>query len=1149
LSGQVNNDPDPSKVSSTDRTSWLAEASKQYAPILLAALGKRLGLPVTKSVLGAGIAKEAFDRAIDKFFQTRQPGASWVDAATKAASGTAFEIAEKLLGEKATAVATKLFGEQGASIGALVSADASQYIRSVRDKPGLFELAGAAKGHFLDALLAKLGMEQFGHNVKQAIEKLLRNGNYTKLETWTGFAKEATLGALRDKNQQALSFITGLEVQTEGKKDSTTTTDGPKDQVEAARTSIPDQPTRANKARQAFDASPVATMFFNHIGKDSPLTADQRTGLDGLIKLGIEKMGINSPDEKALAKARETLTPIFRSVASSASMPSTVTLQLLDALKQQYDSAASRATKPELKTAAELRSKRIETMIGYLSNLIVKIDKSRDMQQPGERVDPTEASEGLRKGIDQLMQLALVGLVGQALDKSHRADQFDVLSDKDLDKVETTMKALFLTFTAQSLEGGERGPDGQAAKGRFVVREDGTRVKERNPLETIKQLGMKDLKSLKYGSIADQVRLKVRMRAGVDESPAIAGIDKDPEASAKRVAAQLIDDAKGRIPPEKLDTLRAKLETELKAAFSKKSNTASSVTTAVYTRLAQVVSDEAPTPEALKAKEALEKADRAVKEADANLQAVTKQQQVALKPVNDKLAEIRRLEHPEQLLPAVMSKLKELLARRSDLEGKAKAAAEDVQRLRAQTPPDEANAASAQTKHDRLRERIAKLAEEINAAEGEIGALKLPVNAEAVAKAKSELAPIKVKSDAYLKEIFDLEKKLKEAKGALQVEQGKQKESIAQMIAPFLHQNGTQVFALSQAAEAVKDYENRLQSLKATMESNDRQSATFKEENASFANDADPKRKERVDRNNRLIARNDKENGEIKTLIPQVDKALEEARANLAKSKKESTETAMNALGALRDTILAPEKTKEKLQEEQGKFKKTLEEMFNPKKPEGTGDGAGGTEKPEGKGKDDGGAKGPKDAVKAEVAKIQLERAEACAAVLNDPALSIQDKIFLFMMLYASYSDREREAKLKELNDLDEKKAKWDRDKDAMEVTRSDRKKALDTAKEKAATLQTEVDQLRKTEPGSQKLAEKEKELNTANETVVKKGEAYDTAVNDYEKRQNEFDGSKNRETMFLELQRVSQWRDQIMQMARSLLEETNRLIERIWRS
>lgn len=72
----------------------------------------------------------------------------------------------------------------------------------------------------------------------------------------------------------------------------------------------------------------------------------------------------------------------------------------------------------------------------------------------------------------------------------------------------------------------------------------------------------------------------------------------------------------------------------------------------------------------------------------------------------------------------------------------------------------------------------------------------------------------------------------------------------------------------------------------------------------------------------------------------------------------------------------------------------------------------------------------PSDAVNPEQLTIQQRRAVKCGEILADPALTIEDKIFLFMMWFVAFSDEEREKKLQELVQMDRKTANLQEAKD-----------------------------------------------------------------------------------------------------------------------
>lgn len=179
---------------------------------------------------------------------------------------------------------------------------------------------------------------------------------------------------------------------------------------------------------------------------------------------------------------------------------------------------------------------------------------------------------------------------------------------------------------------------------------------------------------------------------------------------------------------------------------------------------------------------------------------------------------------------------------------------------------------------------------------------------------------------------------------------------------------------------------------------------------------------------------------------------------------------------------------------------------------------------------------------------LARRRAYECSLVLNDPSLSVQDKVFMFMMIYAAYSDLEREDKLRELTQLDERQASWDekrsklqkiRDESLNQVQRNTSR--VETANERVKELEGKPGSERDLEAARRELAEAQKALTTANEESIR-------ASNEYLSAEKEYAAPKNREVIMMEIDRLTKFREQIMQMARSIIDDANRLIERIFR-
>ncbi|MEO1232725.1 MAG: hypothetical protein AAFZ18_27895, partial [Myxococcota bacterium] len=164
---------------------------------------------------------------------------------------------------------------------------------------------------------------------------------------------------------------------------------------------------------------------------------------------------------------------------------------------------------------------------------------------------------------------------------------------------------------------------------------------------------------------------------------------------------------------------------------------------------------------------------------------------------------------------------------------------------------------------------------------------------------------------------------------------------------------------------------------------------------------------------------------------------------------------------------------------------------------------------------------------------------------------SMEDAIFLFLLTYAAFTDRERKNKMKELAGLDRKSARTQKlrdDKNAelgqAEKALTDQEALLQSARAKVQSLET-----RGVAEGSQEMRSARERLETF-EAGVERCEA-DVArlEHEYKALQREDDQSpKSRDIMFMELERLTQDRDKLMNMVRSVLEKSDRNIEKIFR-
>ncbi len=183
---------------------------------------------------------------------------------------------------------------------------------------------------------------------------------------------------------------------------------------------------------------------------------------------------------------------------------------------------------------------------------------------------------------------------------------------------------------------------------------------------------------------------------------------------------------------------------------------------------------------------------------------------------------------------------------------------------------------------------------------------------------------------------------------------------------------------------------------------------------------------------------------------------------------------------------------------------------------------------------------------------LALERAAKLGAVLDDPALSLQDKIFYFMLLFSQYADKEREDKLQKLVKLDQASGEWD-------LVRGRFDARLDNVQTRLMQLNAEADALREerrvliaggADPMSKEVEAIRSKLdeNRGQATALRTEKEKVTSEKEKAHAVRAPKLTMSRETLFAELDKVTKQRDQIINMTRSLIDDSNRLIERIFR-
>lgn len=182
---------------------------------------------------------------------------------------------------------------------------------------------------------------------------------------------------------------------------------------------------------------------------------------------------------------------------------------------------------------------------------------------------------------------------------------------------------------------------------------------------------------------------------------------------------------------------------------------------------------------------------------------------------------------------------------------------------------------------------------------------------------------------------------------------------------------------------------------------------------------------------------------------------------------------------------------------------------------------------------------------------LQQQRALKCNAILNDSSLSIEDKIFLFMMWFVAFTDREREKQLEDIVGMDSRQAARAEAIEKLQQKEKSQKQEVNRAGEEMRIAKREMAEA-KALPNGENSPEYKEAAARATEAEGKfkvASERLDEVNTDIKKLERDHDSApQSREVKFTELQRLSQLRDNILNMARSIMETSNRNIEKVFR-
>ena len=235
-----------------------------------------------------------------------------------------------------------------------------------------------------------------------------------------------------------------------------------------------------------------------------------------------------------------------------------------------------------------------------------------------------------------------------------------------------------------------------------------------------------------------------------------------------------------------------------------------------------------------------------------------------------------------------------------------------------------------------------------------------------------------------------------------------------------------------------------------------------------------------------------------------------------------------------------------------------------------------------------GGLLGPGSPMDADGSKnhIYAQRSLQINAILNDPALSIEDKIFYFMMWFAAYADKEREQKMREIADLDNqsqennlKRKELDRNLQALYQSRKVMQQTVQAAEQKLRHASPKHEQIKDVKkdiakleasenPDAAKLQGLQKKLeglekhDRSNDGDLEKAkkvldeakgklmqvqvkiEGHSKQID--ELQSNADSGTKSRELLFMELERIQRFRGMLIDMANSFMRDMARRVKEI---
>lgn len=175
------------------------------------------------------------------------------------------------------------------------------------------------------------------------------------------------------------------------------------------------------------------------------------------------------------------------------------------------------------------------------------------------------------------------------------------------------------------------------------------------------------------------------------------------------------------------------------------------------------------------------------------------------------------------------------------------------------------------------------------------------------------------------------------------------------------------------------------------------------------------------------------------------------------------------------------------------------------------------------------------------------QRSAVGFAILNDPSLSFEDKLFLFMMYMAQFAEEDELKKMEEIAELDRKEemkqARLTKINADLPTKQAQRKSTDADAARAAADLQ----RLKEKDGVEPKVMQEATQKADATRAAAQRARGEEDALRQEQVQIKQESPPKSRDMLNMELRRLEQWRGMLMDMVKQIIEERNRRIRQIW--